>query len=85
MVDLPDERTESRACADCGAPFEGDTERAFDFGTGNALCAACAARRGGRYDAGRDVWDVAPDLTGLDDEAYGASPHERERRRPSGS
>jgi hypothetical protein len=39
------------------------------------LCAAGATARGGRYDAGRDVWDVSPDLTGLADEAYGAAPH----------
>jgi hypothetical protein len=83
MVDPSDDRIDTSVCADCGAPIEGDIERAFGFGTGNALCALCAARRGGRYDAARDVWDVEPDLAGLEDEAYGASPHERSRRRPA--
>jgi hypothetical protein len=83
MADPRDERIDASTCADCGAPIEADSERAFGFGTGNVLCASCAARRGGRYDAERDVWHVEPDLAGLDDEAYGASPHERSRRRPA--
>ena len=68
-------------CALCGAPVESDTEGAFGFGTENVLCAECAVARGGRYDVERDVWEVAPDLSGLGDEAYGAAPHEVRRRR----
>ena len=70
----------TRECADCGCAVAADSERAFGFGTENVLCAACATARGGRYDAERDVWEAAPDLAGLADEAYGASPHERRRR-----
>jgi hypothetical protein len=78
---FPDDRAERDMCADCGAQIEADAERAFGFGTENALCPVCAIRRGGRYDADRDTWEVAPDLTGLEDEAYGAAPHERRGRR----
>jgi hypothetical protein len=81
MVDLSDDRPDTTVCADCGAPISEEPERAFGFGTENALCASCAVKRGGRYDAARDVWHVEPDLAGLDDEAYGASPHERAHRR----
>jgi hypothetical protein len=75
------DRVEREVCAACGQRIAVDSERAFGFGAENALCAACAIQRGGRYDAERDVWDVAPDLAGLDDEAYGAAPHERRRAR----
>lgn len=74
-----DEWEEGAVCAVCGAQVS-DAESSFGFGTENVLCAECALARGGRYDAERDVWEVAPDLTGLPDEAYGAAPHERERR-----
>jgi hypothetical protein len=74
-------REEREACALCGERTSPATERGFEFGAGNVLCAACAAARGGRFDADRDVWEVAPDLSGLDDEAYGAAPHERRRRK----
>jgi hypothetical protein len=72
---------ERDVCAGCGERVAAETERTFGFGAGNVLCAACAARRGGRYDAARDAWDVVPDLTGLEDEAYGTAPHERQRGR----
>lgn len=75
-----DEWAGARTCADCGSAIAADSDRAFDFGTENALCFACATARGGRYDAERDTWAGTPDLSGLDDEAYGASPHERRRR-----
>ena len=56
-------------------------ERAFGFGDENWLCWACAEARGGRYDARREQWERAPDVSGLPDEAYGASPHEIRRGR----
>jgi hypothetical protein len=77
----PEDRQQREACALCGERIAAETERGFAFGTGNLLCAACAEARGGRYDANRDCWDVAPDLTDLPDEAYGAAPHETTRRR----
>jgi hypothetical protein len=78
----PEDRGElDDVCCLCGAVLSVDSAGAFGFGTENVLCAACASARGGRYDAERDVWDVAPDLTGLPDEAYGAAPHERRGRR----
>lgn len=48
-------------CADCGAEIQAALERAFAFGAGGLLCAACAARRGGVYDAQRDEWTQEPD------------------------
>jgi len=69
-------------CGACGARLAGGADRAYRFGTENALCWECAAARGGRYDAERDAWDPPPDLADLPDEAYGASPHEvRGKRR----
>ena len=69
-----DERSEARSCAACGAALEGDAGRAFEFGDENLLCFECAVARGGRYHESRDAWEPAPDLRGLGDEAYGASP-----------
>ena len=76
----PDDREDYEVCSLCGASLSVDAECGFGFGTENVLCAACATARGGRYDAERDVWEVAPDLGGLTDEAYGAAPHERRGR-----
>jgi len=76
----PEDREALDVCSLCGAVLSANAERAFVFGTGNALCAACATARGGRYDAERDAWEVAPDLGGLADEAYGAAPHEQRGR-----
>jgi hypothetical protein len=75
----PEDREELDACSLCGALLS-EAAGGFGFGTENVLCAACATARGGRYDAERDVWEVAPDLGGLPDEAYGAAPHERRGR-----
>ena len=68
-------------CSMCGESIETDIERAFAFGTENLLCPECSVARGGVYDEEGGVWDTAPDLTGLGDEAYGAAPHEKRRRR----
>lgn len=76
-----DEFEDIEVCASCGVPVYADSEGVFGFGTENLLCAQCALSRGGRYDVERDIWDVEPDLSGLRDEAYGASPHEVRRRR----
>ena len=71
----------SEVCAGCGRSVAAGSEQTYAFGDENFLCAGCAVDRGGRYDEARDVWAVTPDLSGLPDEAYGAAPHERERRR----
>ena len=76
-----DDRSEARVCAGCGAPVLGDAERTFEFGDENVICWECAVARGGRYDEARDAWERVPDLGGIADEAYGASPHETRRRR----
>jgi len=73
-----DEWEEAAVCALCGAQVS-DAESPFVFGTENVLCPECALARGGRYDPERDVWEAAPDLTDLPDEAYGAAPRERRR------
>ena len=76
----PDERDwEGGVCAVCGAAVRSDTERSFAFGAGNRLCWNCALAHGGAYDEERDVWERAPDLSGLSDEAYGSAPHEVRR------
>jgi hypothetical protein len=77
----PDDRSEPRRCAQCGASVLSESERAFEFGDENLLCWECATARGGRYDEAADAWEPTPDLGGLSDEAYGASPHEVRRSR----
>jgi hypothetical protein len=78
----PDDREDFAVCSLCGAQVSEESEGIFGFGTQNVLCGECAIARGGRYDALRDAWEVAPDLTGLPDEAYGAAPREvRPKRR----
>jgi hypothetical protein len=53
-------------CADCGGVLRlGD--RAFTFSATGALCAECAMRRGGVYEASRDTWTEEPSLDGLGD------------------
>jgi hypothetical protein len=76
----PEERDEEGwSCAQCGAAIASVGERSYAFGAGNQLCWTCAVARGGSYDAERDTWERPPDLSGLRDEAYGASPHEVRR------
>jgi len=77
----PEDREAAEVCAACSASISLEPARSFAFGSGNALCWQCATERGGRYDADRESWDRAPDLAGLPDEAYGASPHEIRRGR----
>ena len=80
-MEQDDRSEEALVCAACGAAVASDAERAFEFGDENVLCAACATARGGRYDEHRDAWEPPPDLSGIGDEAYGATPGERRRRR----
>jgi hypothetical protein len=76
-----DDREDFEVCSLCGALVSAESERAFGFGTENVLCGPCASARGGRYDEERDEWKVAPDLSGLSDEAYGAAPRELKKGR----
>jgi hypothetical protein len=76
----PDERDFGDLCGVCGASVAAETESAYSFGTGSVLCFECSIARGGRFDAGRDIWDPPPDVAGLPDEAYGAAPHERRHK-----
>jgi len=75
----PEDRGESAVRSQCGEPVPEGSGRVFEFGTENVLCGGCATARGGRYDGDRETWVVAPDLTGLPDESYGAAPHEVRR------
>jgi hypothetical protein len=68
-------------CVLCGEAVSTGSERGYVFGTGNLLCWSCATKRGGQYDTLRDSWEVAPDVGGLPDEAYGCAPHEVRRKR----
>ncbi len=61
-------------CVQCGSA---NAERGFQFGAAGLLCWTCALERGGRYDAERETWSESPDVSGLPDEAYGATPRER--------
>jgi hypothetical protein len=63
-----DEMDQLESCADCQAEIRAAQDRAFVFGTTGVLCSACAARRGGRYDAGRDAWVIAPEYRDLEAE-----------------
>jgi hypothetical protein len=52
-------------CADCGEEIRPGHDPAFTFGTDGVLCAKCATRRGGRYDAVHDHWVREPDYGDL--------------------
>jgi hypothetical protein len=60
-------------CSDCGSRMEAGRGREFAFGHDGVLCWACAIRRGGSYDAGRDSWTRAPRVDDL------MPRHERQR------
>ena len=47
-------------CADCGALMLAGAEDGFGFGESSMLCASCATRRGGSYDARQERWVCAP-------------------------
>jgi hypothetical protein len=62
------EHDELDLCVDCGSELRASHDHGFWFGTTGVLCAACASRRGGRYDADRDAWVVVPDYGDLEAE-----------------
>jgi hypothetical protein len=53
-------------CADCGARILAGAEDGFDFAEGSTLCATCATRRGGSYDARQERWVRAPSVADLE-------------------
>ena len=61
-----EEMDQLETCTECRAEIRATQDRAFVFGTTGVLCSACATRRGGRYDAARDAWTVAPEYRDLE-------------------
>jgi hypothetical protein len=59
------EERELLSCASCGAELSAVSDRVFVFGGESALCFECSLERGGRYDAARDRWTVAPRVDDL--------------------
>lgn len=59
------ESEELASCAVCGAEISVQSDRSYVAGPRTILCYACAARRGGVYDEGRDQWIEGADLSGL--------------------
>jgi len=53
------------ACAACGGEIGFRDERSFAFGSDQAVCWECCLKRGGRYDAHLDRWEVAPRVVDL--------------------
>jgi hypothetical protein len=63
-------RSEARdlvSCLSCGAEISLGVDRAFALTEDEALCFACAVKRGGTYSEGHDRWTKAPNLSGLRD------------------
>ena len=52
-------------CMECGEEIWPERERSFLVSGDDALCYACAAKRGGSYDELHDRWTEAPHLKGL--------------------
>jgi len=52
-------------CAACGGEISLGDDRSFAFGNDQAVCWECSLRRGGRYDAHLDRWEVAPHIVDL--------------------
>jgi hypothetical protein len=55
-------------CADCGARVLSGAEAGYGFGDNAVLCASCATRRGGSYDARQERWVEPPRVADLLDE-----------------
>jgi hypothetical protein len=53
------------SCAVCGAEISVAADRGFAFGPSGALCWECGVRRGGRYDALHERWEVPPQFADL--------------------
>jgi hypothetical protein len=53
------------ACAVCGAQVALGSDRSFAFGSDQAVCWECSLKRGGRYDAQHERWEVAPRIVDL--------------------
>ncbi len=62
------ESDQGTSCADCGAAVLAGAEAGFDFAEDATLCASCAARRGGSYDAHQERWVRPPRIADLLDE-----------------
>ena len=52
-------------CALCRAQIAVGDDRSFAFGSDQAICWECSLRRGGRYDAQHERWEVAPHIVDL--------------------
>lgn len=52
-------------CLDCGEQFDVVRERGFPLSEADAICPACAMRRGGVYDENEDKWETEPDVSDL--------------------
>ena len=62
----PDDDDPGLRCEMCGDEIEDVAlERGYMFAEDQAICYVCAIARGGSYDAHRDTWVRAPNLTGL--------------------
>ena len=64
MVEI-DELATPTVCSSCGAPLDGQEDRAYYFGESGALCWRCAIDRGGVYDADQERWAERPDVSDL--------------------
>lgn len=62
------EWNELQSCVDCGASIDPALDRGYMLSDELCLCFACAARRGGKYDALHETWTVAPDVADEPDE-----------------
>ena len=55
------------SCLDCGDALAPALDRVFAVRSGQAICMACAGRRGGVYDEGIDGWRTEPRVDDLFD------------------
>ena len=54
------EWAEGERCADCSIDLIPAVDSFFVVREGVTLCAECSVRRGGKYDAHRDLWTLSP-------------------------
>jgi hypothetical protein len=59
------EERELVVCAGCGTALSVASDRGFSFGADSGLCWECSVKRGGRYDAIHERWEVAPEIADL--------------------
>ena len=67
----PWEEAEVIPCTGCGVGVRAGERGFVEPGAQEVLCWDCAIQRGGQYDAEREIWSIAPEVTDLAGRMHG--------------